>query len=110
MMSERRKKESDSIDSIMPERRKTEPVNIETGKPAIRKKPINKRAGKIESEIPETGNRISNKTARKNADKIRVVKSEGSGKTSGEGKKKKLVEKLKDLLIEEEVDNEEDRL
>ena len=105
-----RKIQTDNTDSRIPGRRKTEPANIEAAKPAIRKKPINKRAGKIESEIPETGNRISNKTARKNADKIRVVKSEGSGKTSGEGKKKKLVEKLKDLLIEEEVDNEEDRL
>ena len=51
-----------------------------------------------------------NKKVRKNASKIRVVKDGDSVKTSGESKKKRLVDRLKDLLIEEEVDNEEDRL
>ncbi|MBC2577147.1 septum site-determining protein MinC [Peptostreptococcus russellii] len=51
-----------------------------------------------------------NKKVRKNASKIRVVKGDDSVKTSGESKKKRLVDRLKDLLIEEEVDNEEDRL
>lgn len=51
-----------------------------------------------------------NKKVRKNASKIRVVKDDDSVKTSGESKKKRLVDRLKDLLIEEEVDNEEDRL
>lgn len=51
-----------------------------------------------------------NKKVRKNANKIRVVKDDDSVKTSGESKKKRLVDRLKDLLIEEEVDNEEDRL
>lgn len=50
------------------------------------------------------------KKPRKNASKIRVVKGDDSAKTSGESKKKKLVDRLKDLLIEEEVENEKDRL
>lgn len=63
-----------------------------------------------EKRVEENAGRNTDNKVRKNASKIRVVKGDDSVKSSGERKKKKLVDRLKDLLIEEEVDDEEDRL